>query len=76
MGKKLLEFTVELRCQRFVMGQHQRGTVDFLNDIGHCKGFARAGNAQKHLGVQAVLNALHQLFNCLGLIAGRLERGY
>ena len=54
------------------MGQHQRGPVDALDDLGHGVRLAAAGDALEHLRAQAVFQALRQLIDSLGLVAGGL----
>ena len=49
VGEKFLELGVKLRGQRFVMGQHQRGTVDSLDHFGDGEGLARTGCTQQNL---------------------------
>ena len=44
-GEEFLEFAAQLRRKRFIVGQHQRGPVDALDDIGHGEGLAAAGYA-------------------------------
>ena len=41
---------VKLRRQRFVMGDHQGWLLDFLDNVGHGKGFTRTGDAQESPG--------------------------
>ena len=69
VGKKFLEFSAQLGGQSLIVGQHQRGPLDLFNDLGHGEGFARAGDPQKSLLVQAHLNAPGQGGNGLRLIA-------
>ena len=57
VGEKLLELLAQLGGQDLVVGQHQGGALDGLDDLGHGVGLARAGDAQKDLLPQAVLNA-------------------
>ncbi len=68
--KKLLELAVELRGQGFVMAQHQRGAVDLLDDVSDGEGFAGTRHAEQRLGRFAVAQALHELLDGLGLVAG------
>ena len=70
VGEKRAELGAQLRCQRFVVRQHQRGTVALGNDVGHGKGLAAAGHAQQSLTAVAPLHPLHQLRDCLRLVAG------
>ena len=72
VGEELLELLAQLGRQGLVVGQHQGGPLDGLDDLGHGEGLAGAGDTQQHLLVQAVLHALGQLFNGLRLVAGRL----
>ena len=72
VGEKFLELRAQLGRQCLVMGQHQGGALDLLDDLGHGKGLAGAGDAQQHLLLQSVLDALRQRVDGLGLIAGGL----
>ena len=76
IGEELAEFLAQLGGQGLVVGQHQRGAVDPLDDLGHGVGLAAAGDALEHLGAQAVFQSLGQLVDGLGLVAGGLIRGY
>ena len=70
--EELTELLAQLGRQRLVVGQHQRGAVHPLDDLGHGVGLARAGNALEHLLPQAVFQPGGQLFDGLGLVAGGL----
>ena len=72
VGEELLELRAQLGGQGLVVGQHQRGPLHLLDDLGHGKGLAGSGNAQQHLLLQPVLDALRQRGNGLGLVAGGL----
>ena len=73
--EKGAQLAAQLGGQRFVVGQHQRGLLDFFDDGGHGEGFAAAGNAQQHLILEALLYAVGQRFNSGRLIAsGRVGR--
>ena len=74
--KKLPELAAKLGCQGLVVRQHQGGPVHLLNDGGHGEGLTGAGNAQQGLLMQSPVDAVHQLFNGLRLIAGGLVFGY
>ena len=74
-GEKLPEFIAELRGQRLVMRDDQRGLAHVLDDVRHGEGLAAARNAQQYLRAHAVQNALRQFFDCLRLIARRLKFG-
>ena len=76
VGEKRAELGAQLGCQRFVVGQHQRGPVAPGDDVGHGKSLAAAGNAQQGLAAVTPLHPLHQRFNGLGLVAGGLIRGH
>ena len=69
VGKKALELAVELGGQRLVGGQDQRGPLRRLDDFGHRKGLARAGDAEQHLVALVRVDALDELANRLGLVA-------
>ena len=69
-GEKLLELRAQLGSQRLVVGQHQRGAVDPLDDRGHGKGLAAAGHAQQRLLVQPQLDAAGEHVDGLRLVAG------
>ncbi len=74
--EELPELLAELGRQRLVVGQHQRGALDLLDDLGHGVGLAGAGDAQQDLLPQAVFDALCQGLDGLGLIAGGLILRY
>ena len=69
VGKELLELGAQLGGQRLVMGQHQGGPLDLLNDLRHGEGLARAGDSQQGLLVQPHLDAVGQGVDGLGLVA-------
>jgi hypothetical protein len=70
--KEALELVVELRRQRFVVGQHERRPVRLLDHLGHGVRLARAGDAQKHLMLFRIAHAPGKLLDGLALIAPRL----
>ena len=74
--EELLELAAKLGGKSLIVGQHQRGTVDALDDIGHGKGLATAGYALQRLHPVAGLYAFYQGIYGLRLVAGGLERGY
>ena len=76
VGEELLELLAKLSGQDLVVGQHQGGPLDGLDDLGHGVGLAGAGDAQQDLLPEAVLDALSQLGNGLGLVAGGGVFGY
>ena len=75
VGEKLLKLRAQLGGQGLVVGQHQRGALHGLDDLGHGKGLAGAGNAQQHLLLQPILDALRQRGDGLRLVAGGLIFG-
>ena len=68
--EELPELLAQLGGQGLVVGQHQRGSLYLLDDLGHGVGLAGAGDALEHLLPQAQIHALGQLFDGLGLIPG------
>src|ERR1017187_6858274 len=74
VGEERLELVVELRRQRLVMRQDQRGAIQFLDDLGHGEGLARSGNSQQHLVFVAIEDAARQRLDRLPLVALRLVR--
>ena len=70
IGEELPELGAQLGGQGLVVGQHQGGALDLLDDLGHGEGLARAGDAQEGLLVQTHLNAVGQRLNGLRLVAG------
>ena len=68
--EELLKFARQLGRQRLVVGDHQRGPVGLGDDVGHGEGLARAGDAQQHLVLHALLQPLRQGLDGLGLVAG------
>ena len=73
--KKLLEFTVELCCKSFVMGDDEGRTSKLLYDVRHGKCLTGAGGAKERLKLVAGPEPVHKLFYRLGLIARRLIFG-
>ena len=69
VGEELLELRAELGRQGLVVGQHESGPLDLLDDLGHGEGLAGTGDAQQHLLLQAIFDALRQGGNGLGLVA-------
>ena len=72
VGEKLLKLRAQLGRQGLVVGQHQRRPLHRLDNLGHGKGLAGAGDPQQNLLFQSVFNALRQLGDGLGLVAGGL----
>ena len=67
------QFAGQLGRQRFVVSQHQRGPLHFVDDLGDGIGLACTCRTQQHLGAHALLNACRQFFNGLGLVARRFK---
>ena len=73
--EKLAEFRAQLRSQRLVVREDQRGPVDVGDDIRHGERLAGTGHAEQDLIAQAHIEALRQLLDGLRLVAGGLELG-
>ena len=73
LGKKLLELRAQLRGERLVVRQHQRGALDLFDHARHREGLARAGHTEQHLLVQSQFDAARKRGNGLRLVAGRLK---
>ena len=71
LGEEAFELAVELRRQRLVVRQHQRGAAGARDDIGHRERLARAGHAQQGLELGAGQHAVGQLADGLRLVARR-----
>ncbi len=75
VGEEPLELGAELGRQGLVVGQHQRGLLDLLDDLGHGVGLAGARDAQQHLQFIAPEDAFAELLYGLWLVALRREGG-
>ena len=75
VGKERLELAVELRGERLVGREDERGPLRRLDHLGHGEGLARAGDAEQHLRAVVALHAFHQVLDRLRLIALRFEVG-
>ena len=73
--KKLAELRAQLRSQRLVVRQDQRGPIHVGDDIRHGERLAGTGHAEQDLIAQAHVEALRQLLDGLRLVAGGLELG-
>ena len=71
LRKKLLHLAVELAGQCLVVGNDQRGLVERLNDIGHCKSLAGSCHAQQGLKLISFFKSFYQFLDRFGLVAGR-----
>jgi len=67
----LLELAVELRGERFVVREDERGPVERRDDVGHGERLARAGDAQQRRMRLPRPQPLQQLLDRLRLIAQR-----
>ncbi len=76
MGKKILEFTVQLGRKRLIGGKNQRGSLSFLNHIGDSEGFTGAGHPQQCHACLTVVEALQQPFDRGWLVACRVKFGH
>ena len=74
--KETLELAVELRRQRLVRRQDQRRTLCRLNDVRHRERLARAGDAEQHLIVLVLRDAIDEFGDRLWLVAPRLVIGF
>ena len=61
----------QLGGERFVVRKHQRRTRRLLDHLGHGERLARAGDAEQHLVLLAVVQAARQLFDGGALVAAR-----
>ncbi len=72
--EELAELVAELRGQRLVVRDHERGALDLLDDPGHRRGLAGAGRAEQGLELVARLDALGKLLDRLRLVSDRPVR--
>ena len=72
--EELAELVAELRGQRLVVRDHERGPLDLLDDPGHRRRLAGAGRAEQRLEALARLEALGELLDRRRLVAGRPVR--
>ena len=68
--KEFPKLRAELGSQRFIMSQHQCGTVQLFNDRSHSKGFTGAGNTQKGLLSQSPVDTVCQRLDGSRLVTG------
>ena len=73
VGEERLELAVELRGQRLVGREDQRGPLRFLDHLRHGEGLARAGHAEQHLVALPRARRRNQFADRGWLIAARLE---
>ena len=70
VGEEAFEFAVELRGERFVVAQDQRGFLQALDHVGHGEGLAGAGDAEQRLVAATFFQAGDELVDGFGLVAG------
>src|SRR5690606_19934315 len=73
VGEKLLELTVELRREGFVVSHDQGGALHLSNHISDGEGLTRTSHAEQRLVCQPRLDTFHQTGNRSGLIASGSE---
>ncbi len=76
VGKQPAELLVELGGERLVVGQHQRGPLGALDQVGDGEGLARAGHAEQHLVALSRPQTSAQGLHGGRLIAGQLVVRY
>ena len=74
LGEELLQFREELRGERLVVRQDERGAVPLRDEVRHREGLAGARHALQDKAPFAGLQPLQQLRHRLRLVARRLER--
>ena len=75
-GEKLSEFVVQLAGQCLVVNQHQSRLLDTLDQVGHRKGLAGAGDAEEDLVLLAGPHSGGEFLDRLTLVPTRGERGF
>ncbi len=75
VGEEVFHLPEQLGGERLVGGQDQRRTPCPLDHMSHGEGFARPGNAEKHLIGLPRIDACDQILNGFGLVAGWLVVG-
>ena len=76
LGEELAELVGELRRQRLVRGEHQRGALHLLDGPGDGGRLSRSGYPEQRLEAVASVDSLGQLVDRLGLITGWGEVGH
>ncbi len=76
LREECLEFLIELGCKSFVVGKNQGGLAYVLNDVCHGERLAGTGYAKQRLELFALLEAVANLGDCLGLVAGGTVLAY
>ena len=72
--EELAELVAELRGERLVVRDHERGLLDLLDDPGHRRGLAGAGRAEQRLVALARAEPVRERLDRLRLVAGRRVR--
>ena len=75
VGEEGAELVAQLRGQRLVVGEHERGLLHALDDPRHRHRLARAGGAEQGDEALAGVDALGDAVDRLGLIGGGGEDG-
>jgi len=73
--EEFAELGIELRGERFVMGDDQRGFLNLFNDLSHNKGLAGRRSAQQGLKAVPALNSFDELSDRGRLVTGWLKWG-
>src|SRR4029077_10112136 len=73
VGKEAAKLAIELRGERLVRREDQRGALRRLDHLRHRERFSRAGDAEQHLVALVAPHALDQLGDRLRLVALRRE---
>ena len=74
--KKGLQLAVQLGRQRLVVTHHQSGNPEFLDDVGHREGLARAGHAKQDIMLLPTTDPLQQSGNRRRLVPRRTIGGF
>ena len=74
VGEELAELVAELRGQRLVVRDHERGPLDPLDRRRHREGLAGAGRAEQRLEALPALQPLGEALDRLRLVGGRACR--
>ena len=75
MGEEVAELSIELGCERLVVGKDECGFAGRRDHVCHREGFAGAGDTEEGLVLPVLCQSPVQLVNCLWLRAGRTEGG-
>ena len=73
LGEEALQFGEELRGERLVVGEDERGAVPALDEVRHRERLAAAGDALEDEAVLAAREPAHERVDGLGLVARRPE---